>query len=60
MTVTDSPIDQLPPPQVIHGRMGQLLRELNLLRRLLRLCQAAQQERARRGSAQTEEARYAD
>jgi hypothetical protein len=37
----DSPIRQLPPPPVIHERIGQLYRELALLRRLLRLSQAA-------------------
>lgn len=46
MTVTDSPLDQLPPPPLIHERMGRLYRELALLRRLLRLSQAAREERA--------------
>jgi hypothetical protein len=45
MSPTDSPLDQLPPPPAIHERMGRLYRELSLLRRLLRLSQAARQER---------------
>jgi hypothetical protein len=43
--VTGSPLDLLPLPPVIHERMGHLLRELNLLRRLLRLSQAARDGR---------------
>lgn len=39
-----SPLDQIPLPGVIHRHMGQLYRELRLLRRLLRLSQAAQEE----------------
>ena len=46
MSLTDSALDQLPPPPVIHQQMGRLYRELSLLRRLLRLSQAARQERA--------------
>jgi hypothetical protein len=42
---TDSPLDQLPSPPVIHRHMGRLHRELSLLRRLLRLSQAARDER---------------
>ncbi len=42
---TDSPLDRLPPPTV-HQYMGRHCRELALLRRLLRLSQAARQERA--------------
>jgi hypothetical protein len=45
MFPTDSPLDQLPPPPVIHRHMGRLYRELALLRRLLRLSQAARDER---------------
>lgn len=41
MAAIDSPLDHLPPPPVIHARMGRLYRELTLLRRLLRLSQAA-------------------
>jgi hypothetical protein len=41
----DSPLDRLPPPPAIHERMGCLYRELALLRRLLRLSQAAREER---------------
>jgi hypothetical protein len=40
-----SPIDLLPPPRVIHSRMGKLYRELGLLRRLLRLSQQAKVQR---------------
>jgi hypothetical protein len=39
-----SPIDLLPPPRVIHARIGKLYRELSLLRRLLRLAQRAEAE----------------
>jgi hypothetical protein len=42
---TESPLDRLPLPPVIHQHMGRLYRELALLRRLLRLSQAARQER---------------
>jgi hypothetical protein len=45
MSPTDSPLDRLPPPPVIHRHMGRLYRELALLRRLLRLSQAARDER---------------
>jgi hypothetical protein len=41
-----SPLNQLPPPLTIRERMGRLYRELALLRRLLRLSQAARDERA--------------
>jgi hypothetical protein len=53
MQPNNSPIEQLPPPLTIHQRIGQLCRELTLLRRLLRLSQAAQQER--RAKIPTEE-----
>jgi hypothetical protein len=46
MPVNDSPLSTIPPPRVIHARMGELYRELALLRRLLRLSQAARQEQA--------------
>ncbi|HEX5272762.1 MAG TPA: hypothetical protein VFW33_19830 [Gemmataceae bacterium] len=46
-TETDSPLDRLPPPGAIHQHMGRLYRQLALLRRLLRLSQAAHEERAR-------------
>lgn len=39
------PLSQLPPPLAVHRRMGTILRELRLLRRLLRLSQEARQER---------------
>jgi hypothetical protein len=38
-------LDQLPPPTTIHRQIGQLYRELALLRRLLRLSQAARENR---------------
>jgi hypothetical protein len=44
-TDTASPLDRLPTPPAIHQHMGRLYRELALLRRLLRLSQAARQER---------------
>lgn len=34
-------LDKLPPPSHIHAQIGQRLRELTLLRRMLRLSQAA-------------------
>jgi hypothetical protein len=40
-----SPLYQLPPPALAHQRMGELYRELALLRRLLRLSQAAREHR---------------
>jgi hypothetical protein len=43
MSATESPLTQLPPPLVIHQRMGRLYRELALLRRLLRLSQAVRE-----------------
>jgi hypothetical protein len=46
VTATGSPLDALPPPPAIHARIGQLYRELALLRRLLRLAQAARDEQA--------------
>jgi hypothetical protein len=46
MSPTASPLDRLPPPLVIHRHMGRLCRELALLRRLLRLSQAAHEQRA--------------
>ena len=41
MAAESSPLDQLPPPLTVRERMGRLYRELALLRRLLRLSQAA-------------------
>jgi hypothetical protein len=46
---SDSPLNLIPPPETIHQRMGRLLRELDLLRRLLRLSQATRDERTRAG-----------
>jgi hypothetical protein len=43
MGQTNSPLDRLPRPREIHRHMGKLYRELALLRRLLRLSQAAQE-----------------
>jgi hypothetical protein len=43
-----SSIDLLPDPQAIRERLGSLLRETYLLRRLLPLAERAAQERERR------------
>jgi hypothetical protein len=48
-TLTD-PLVTLPDPPTIQRRLGELVREERLLRSLLRLSMAAQQERQRRGS----------
>lgn len=37
-----SPLDRLPSPDDIHASLGRLYREAALMRRLLRLAQAAQ------------------
>jgi hypothetical protein len=50
VNIPDSLLNRLPPPLVIHARMGQLYRELALLRRLMRLSQAARDERERRAA----------
>jgi hypothetical protein len=48
-TASNSPLlDTLPAPQVVRQQVGRLLRELDLLRRLLRLAESAAQERERR------------
>lgn len=44
--------EQLPPPSVIRERLGLILREASLLRRLLRLAEQLAQERARRARKQ--------
>jgi hypothetical protein len=42
----DAPLlDRLPPPREIHARMGELQRELVLLRRMLRLSQANREQK---------------
>jgi len=41
-------IHVLPPPQAIRERLGAVLREADLLRRLLRLAEQANRERERR------------
>jgi hypothetical protein len=41
-------LGSLPAPAVIHRRLGEVLREERLLRRLLRLAMAAWNERQRR------------
>jgi hypothetical protein len=43
MVSQPSPLDRLPPPRDIHAHMGELYRELALLRRLLRLAQSARE-----------------
>jgi hypothetical protein len=58
MNSTESPIQHLPPPPVIHAYMGRLYRELALLRRLLRLSQAARKEHGGRRPADREEVRH--
>jgi hypothetical protein len=49
MTGTPSPrgnlLDELPTPDVIHRRLGEVLREERLLRRLLRFAMQARDER---------------
>jgi hypothetical protein len=44
MVASTEPSQQLPipPPAVVHRHIGQLLRELRLARRLLRLSQSAE------------------
>jgi hypothetical protein len=42
------PFDLLPDPSAVHRRLGQMLREERLLRRLLRLSLAAREEQRRR------------
>jgi hypothetical protein len=41
-------IDSLPTPEMVRERLGLLLREVELLRRLLRVAERAAQERERR------------
>ena len=53
-TEADSPLDRLPPPVAIHQHIGRLYRELALLRRLLRLSQAAQEQRIPKPHARQE------
>ena len=53
-TEADSPLDRLPPPVAIHRHIGRLYRELALLRRLLRLSQAAHEQRNTRPQARRE------
>jgi hypothetical protein len=47
VNATDSLLDRLPSPPIIHERMSRLSREMALLRRLLRLSQAARDNGAR-------------
>jgi hypothetical protein len=47
MSPADELLDRLPPPLEIHARMGWHYTQLDLLRRLLRLAQAANAERLR-------------
>jgi hypothetical protein len=51
---TNPVLKRLPPPAVIHQQMGRLYRELALLRRLMRLSQAAREERGRNQSGHSE------
>jgi hypothetical protein len=50
-------LDLLPPSAVGHERLGQVLREAALLRRLLRLSARAEEERRRRLELAANEAR---
>lgn len=45
-------VEQLPPPAAIRERLGVVLREASLLRRLLKLAEQVLQERARRNRKQ--------
>jgi hypothetical protein len=47
VNATDSLLDRLPSPPIIHERMSLLSREMALLRRLLRLSQATRDNGAR-------------
>jgi hypothetical protein len=38
-------LDLLPTPQVIRGRLGRILREADILKRLLRLSERAAEEK---------------
>ena len=54
-TAHDNPvIDRLPEPGIIRERLGYLLRESRLLRRLLPLAEKAAEERDRRIQAEGE------
>ena len=56
-----SPLDEIPPPRAIHAHMGELYRELSLLRRLLRLSQQAEtRSPSRPASPDAKEVRRAD
>jgi hypothetical protein len=48
MTTADGPLDRLPSPAAIQDRLGKIVREERLLRRLLTLSMAAREEKARR------------
>jgi hypothetical protein len=57
---TDDVLDQMPYPVSIHERLGELVREQQLLRRVLRLALAVREQRAprragQRGFAKTKE-----
>jgi hypothetical protein len=44
--MSTDPLSLLPDPVAVHRRLGELVREQTLLRRLLRLTLAAQQDRS--------------
>jgi hypothetical protein len=46
-------LEMVPPPGVVHQRLGEVLREAALLRRLLRVASEAEAERRRRAEADT-------
>lgn len=52
----DSLIDRLPEPKAIRERLGRLLRESHLLRRLLPLAEKAAEERRQGSQAKEEQA----
>jgi hypothetical protein len=56
---TPDPLDLVPDPGAVHRRLGELTRQAQLLRRLLRLALAAREERQRH-PPQREEVRRAE
>jgi hypothetical protein len=49
-------LDGIPEPRIVREHVGQLLRELDLLRRLLRLSESAEQ--ARKAETEMKESGY--
>jgi len=50
MPATDSPLRTIPEPRTVRAALARNLREGRLLRRLLRLAQAADEERRQQSS----------